>query len=153
MAVNNALSLKTIDEWIKDIQATSGAVAKMPEQLVPVVQAQCDLTVAAGQSLDGRVWAPLVRGGGKALQTVKVAVYASGRIIWLTLTGGAAIAQFGTHKEVARPILPSKGLPDKLGNAIRTGLIEFGLPFMQRKGGHKGKSSTPWGKATMKGGS
>jgi hypothetical protein len=151
MTVDKTLAIRTVDGWIRDIRSTSQAVAKMPEKLVPIIQAQCDSAVASGQSLDGQTWAPLVRDGGKALQKVRVAVRASGKIIWLTITGGAVYAQFGTRKEVARQILPNKGLPQKLGNAIRLGIIEFGPEWMQRKGGHRGKSTTPWGKATMKG--
>lgn len=108
-----------------------------PSALVPVVQAECDAAVAEGRSLDGYKWTLTVKDGKQALQTVKVAVSASGNIIWMRIKGGAVFAQFGTHREVKRPILPISGMPMKLGNAIRLGIIEMAPEFLTRSGSHK----------------
>lgn len=138
--------LRTVDGWIRDLQSLPGAVAKMPAELVPVVRKACDAAIDAGVSLDGEAWAEKV-GGGKALVTGKdsLSVYASGHTIWMKIVGGLVYSQFGTHRQKRRSILPRKGLPYKLGDAIRKGIVHAAPEFLTRAGGHRGKATTKWG--------
>ena len=154
MASDNAQAFKSIDAMIEAIRATPAAVRAAPKALVPVVQKVVRSAASAGQGLDGEQWAPRVKDGQRALQTIMqhVTVTAEGAMVWIRLRGGSVFAQFGTHREVKRPLLPSEGLPDKLGNAIRVGLVDMGLPFMNRKGGHnKSTKGVKWD-ASAKGG-
>jgi hypothetical protein len=136
---DNAQCKQTIDGWIRDIQATAGAVAKMPAQLAPLVKVECDKAIASATSLDGEAWAPTVKDGGQALVGTQklLDTYASGRIIWIRIKGALVFSQYGTHRQKRRSILPRAGMPKLLGNAIRTGIVDMGLPFMTRKGSHR----------------
>jgi hypothetical protein len=138
--------IRTVDGWIRDLQSVSGAVAKMPEQLVPVIRREAEGAIDSGVSLDGEVWDEKV-GGGKALEGGKksLSVYASGRTIWIKIVGGLVYSQFGTHRQKRRSILPRKGLPFKLGNAIRKGIVQAAPEFLTRAGGHRGSKGTKWG--------
>jgi hypothetical protein len=151
---NNAQAFATIDAMIDALRATPAAVRRAPKELVPVVQKFVQGAATAGHGLDGAAWAPRVKDGQRALQNIMkyVKVTAEGAIVWVRLRGGPVFAQFGTHREVKRPLLPTSGLPDKLGNAIRAGLVDMGLPFMARKGGHnKATKGIKWD-ASWKGG-
>lgn len=136
--MDNSQCLRTIDSWIGDIKRTHEAVAKMPQQLVPLVKGECDSAIAAGVSLDGEQWAPTVKDGKQPLQGTQkyLDVYSSGSILWIRIREALVFSQFGTHRQKARKILPAKGLPKKLGNAIRFGIVKMGLPFMERKCRH-----------------
>lgn len=144
---NNAAAHATLQGWIRDLKAMPDMVKQAPAALVPVVQAECDQAIAEGRSLDGYQWSLTIKDGKRALQTVKVAVSASGNIIWMKIKGGAVFAQFGTHREKRRPIFPTSGMPVKLGNAIRLGLIDMAPDFLKRGGSHhkltKGVKWTP----------
>lgn len=145
--MDNSACFRSIDEWIADIRKTPEAVAKMPAQLTPIVKRECDATIDAGKSLDGEEWAPTVKEGKQALEGTQklLSVFPSGRIIWIKLVGALVFSQFGTHRQERRRILPGGGLPTKLGNAIRVGIVDMGLPFMSRKGRHdRGAAGTKW---------
>jgi hypothetical protein len=147
--------MRTIDGWIADIRKTPEAVKKMPDQLMKLVKAECDRSIAAGQSLDGEMWAPTVKEGKQALQGTQklLDVYVSGRILWIRIQGALVFSQWGTGRQVRRSILPTRGMPKRLGNAIRVGIIDMGLPFMSRKGRHdRGAKGSKWQATAQAGG-
>jgi hypothetical protein len=140
-------ALLTIDGWIRDLQKTSAAVAKMPQQLVPIVHREVNQSIASATSLDGDKWDPTVKDEKQALVGTEkyVDVYASGSVIWIRLRGPLALSQFGNHRQKARRVLPRGGIPAKLGNAIRFGIVDAGVPFLTRKGSHrKGANGIKW---------
>ena len=144
---DNLQCLRTIDGWIEDLKKTPEAIKKMPQALVPIVKRECDSAIAAGHGLDGQKWVPRKKDGKQALSTAQhdLSVDASGNIIWIRLRGGPVFSQFGTHRQVQRAILPTHGMPKLLGNAIRTGIVDMGLPFMTRKGRHdRGAKGVKW---------
>jgi hypothetical protein len=138
MVVDNAKGFATVDEWIKGLRSLPNMVKQSPAVLVPIVKAECDATIAAGKSLDGEQWSANVRGEQALRQDQKdLTVEASGNVLWIRIRKGLVFSQFGTHRQKARRILPAGGLPTKLGNAIRLGVIDMLPEFMTRKGGHK----------------
>ncbi len=143
---NNAAALRTLDRFIADLRSTKGIGKALAPQLAPIVKAEVDAAIAAGHGLDGTPW-PARKDGGKPLVNAAkaVSVRAIGSAIVITLTGPEVFHQFGAGSLPVRAILPVKGLPFKLGNAIRKGIVSMGLPFMQHT---KGARMTP----SMKGG-
>lgn len=135
--VDNAACYQTIEDWIKELQNTSEDLKKLPEKLVPVVKAECDKSIAAGQSLDGDTWAPR-KDGEAALQGAAkdVDVTATGNVILITIKGGLVYSQWGTKHQRRRSILPIKGLPFKLGNAIAKGVADMPPAWLNRAKRH-----------------
>lgn len=119
--------------------------AAAPE-IATVLESAIHESIAGGKSLDGQAWAP-TKDGRQPLQNAASAVTVSvmGRTILIQLTGYHVFHQFGTSRLPRRPIIPMGGLPDRLGNAIRKGLITMGTEWMTRKGSHKafGKGAKP----------
>lgn len=129
--------LETLDEWIGRLRSMPEMVNASAQQLVPVVRADIDRAIAEGRSVDGRKWLPK-KDGGRALVNAAKAVMVEARknVILITLTGPEVFHQFGTKRIPARPIIPSGNLPDRIGNAIRKGLVDMGIEWMTRKGRH-----------------
>lgn len=153
MAANSAT--RKLRGWIDDIQRTPEAIGKMPQVLAPKIKGQLDAAISAGQSIDGKKWAPRKEDGAQAMQGAQkdlavVAVVGSNPAIKIVLSNGLVFSEFGTGRQVRRSLLEwDNGLAPKLGNAIRTGVITMGLPFMTREGGHRGAAGTAWQAATV----
>lgn len=128
----------SLDEWIRDLRATRGIGARMASELAPIVKRETDAGIAAGHGLDGVPWRPTKAGTPPLKHAAKaVSVKGIGNTILLTLTGHEVFHQFGAGRLPIRAILPLKGLPFRLGDAIRKGIVDAGPPFMDRKGGHR----------------
>lgn len=137
---NNDQAFATVDGWIKSLQAVPGFVQGLPAQIAPIAKREGDKAIAEHRSLDGEAWAPRKEDGAPALEGTQKDFSAapSGNILWLRIKKGLTFSQFGTKHQQRRRLLPKIGLPDKLGNAIRNGVIEMAPEFLTRKGGHKG---------------
>jgi hypothetical protein len=87
------------------------------------VQTELRASAAAGQSPDGKAWAPRKADGGRAMAGAagKITVAAIGRAIWIRLTGPEVNHHFGVRGAEPRNVIPAGGLPAKLGNAVRLG--------------------------------
>lgn len=134
---SEARALQTLDEWIQSLRTVPQAIPEMAKALVPVIEGECASAVKEQRALDGYKWRP-TKDGHAALQGAMGAltVRAIGTRIVLTLTGHEVFHQFGTHRTPQRPILPIGGMPDKLGNAIRKGIVDMGVAWMTRSGRH-----------------
>jgi hypothetical protein len=138
MSVDNSKGFATVDAWIKGLRSMPGMVKAAPAALVPIVKAECDATIAAGRSLDGEQWPANVRGEQALRQDQKdLTVEASGNVLWIRIRKGLMFGHFGNHRQKARHVLPASGIPSRLGNAIRLGVIEMSPEFLTRKGGHR----------------
>ena len=133
-----------IDDMIARIRSMPGmATAALPE-IGGVILAQIQATASAGQSSEGTPWAPKKRGGGRAMVNAAAALSMAvlGNVILVKLTGPEVFHHYGAGGKghVARPILPRGGLPDRLGDAIRKGMVSFCEAWMGRGGSHKNGS-------------
>lgn len=118
------------------LQFASGANTQaMAQSLVPVIRAEAAEAIAQQRSMDGTPWPP-TKDGRAALQNAMaaVSVTAEGATVTITVSGVEAYHHFGAGRVPARPIIPTRGLPTKLGNAIRLGIVEMGDAFLNRQG-------------------
>jgi hypothetical protein len=144
----------TLASWIKGFHALADEGPEMVvQQTAGLIEADMIANIDAGRSPDGETWDPLVETGGKAYASgakyLSVATVKSSVI--LIIRGPLVFANWGTKWMKARKVFPERGLPKKLGNAIRLGFIEMSEGFMTRRGRHdtKGKK-TNWGSPTAR---
>jgi len=149
MAANSAT--RKLRGWIDEIQKTPEAIGQMPQVLAPKIKGQLDQAISSGQSVDGKKWAPRKEDGAQAMRGAQkdaavVAVVGSNPAIKIVLSNGLVYSEYGTGHQQRRSLLEwDNGLPPKLGSAIRMGIVDMGLPFMSRAGGHnKVAAGTPW---------
>jgi hypothetical protein len=140
---------QTLIGWIKGLQALA---TEGPEGIVEMTRAAVETEMRAnldaGISPDGEAFAPLVEGGGKAYANAQklLSVESARNSVVIIIRGALVFANWGTRKMVARKVLPTRGIPKKLGNAIRLGFIEMAEGFMSRRGRHDAKGrKTNWG--------
>lgn len=128
---------ETIEQWIERLRSLPDMVDAAAPQVADAVESAIKTAVASGKSLDGTPWAP-TKTGSQPLKNAATAiqVMVQGRVILITLTGHHVFHHFGTGWLPRRPIIPVGGLPDKLGNAIRKGLVDMGVEWMTRGGRH-----------------
>lgn len=129
----------SIIDMISRIRSAPQMVAASLPVLGGAILAQLQATAAAGQAPDGAAWAPK-KTGGRAMVNAAAALSMSvvGKVILVKLTGPEVFHHFGVGGKgrVARRILPTGGLPDRLGNAIRKGQVAFCEAWMGRAGRH-----------------
>jgi hypothetical protein len=131
--------IETLQQWATRIRALPGVMkSDGPGIISDMFGSEMEAAVSAGRAVDGYKWKPRVEDGAKpfangmAYVTRKVL----GAVVLITLQGPMAFAQFGTGKMASRPLLPMGGLPAKLGNAIRKGLVGMGQDWLTRAGRH-----------------
>jgi hypothetical protein len=145
---------QTLIGWIMGLKALAaegpGAIV---ERTRDIVEQEMRSNLDRGISPDGEPFAPLVVGGGRAFANCQkyLSVEAIKNSVVIVIRGPLVFANWGTGKMKARKVLPSRGLPKKLGNAIRLGAVEMSREFMSRQGRHdpKGKK-TNWGNASAR---
>lgn len=139
--------LDTLQEWATRIRALPAVLAAEGPQIVAeAMQGAMGEAVSAGRSLDGSGWKPRVEDGAKPFSNGMkyVSTRVLGRVALITLQGPMAFAQFGTGKMASRPLLPAKGLPTKLGNAIAKGIVAMGEGWITRGGRHDKGAGKMW---------
>lgn len=129
--------LATLDSWIADLRATSAKLKAAYPVVAERIKAEIDAAISEGRSVDGQQWQPK-KEGGKALVHAAAALTAKaiGNVIVIALRGPEVFHNFGTKRVPRRAILPMGGIPDRLGNAIRLGLVDMGPEWMRRAGRH-----------------
>lgn len=129
---------QTIQDWVQRLRSFgSGAVAALADELVGPIESALGEAAEAGRSVTGEAWRP-TKSGAPALQNIMSAinVRAIGKSIVVTLTGHHVYHQFGTGWVPRRPLLPTGGMPDRIGNLIRLGYLEMADEWLSRKGRH-----------------
>ena len=133
----NRQGFARLDDWIRNLETFGDSIPEMTKSLVPVVESEAAEAVQGQRSMDGVGWAPTKSGKRALAGAMKaITVKAVGTVILITMRGHEVFHQFGFRGTPARPILPTAGMPKKLGNAIRTGIIDMGLEWMTRRGRH-----------------
>lgn len=138
---------QTLQSWARGFRDLANADQPIAQQVAKICKKATDEAISKGESLDGEKWPARVKDGGKALQTAgkHIQAYGQAKKVTIVMTGGPVFSQFGTHRQAQRAILPTKGLPKKLGSAIRLGVVDMGMAFMTRKGRHdRGGGGNPW---------
>jgi hypothetical protein len=139
----------TLASWIKGFHALADEGPEMVvQQTAGLIEADMRENIDLGITPDKQAWDPLVETGGKAYENgnkyMSVATVKSSVI--LIIRGPLVFANWGTKWMKARRVFPERGLPKKLGNAIRLGFIEMSQSFMTRGGRHDAKGKkTNWG--------
>jgi hypothetical protein len=139
MSQDNSAALQTIDQWVAQLRGLQPHLdSEGPKAIAEVVQQHLEAAAAAGEMLGGTKWPARVKDGQRALPNAAkyLSVRVHGTTVIAELTGPMAISQFGTGRQVARPLWPMGGLPFKLGDAIRLGIVRMSEEFMNRRGGH-----------------
>ena len=132
--------LEALDDWVERLlslpEMVGAAAPVIGDALLGMIQA----TAAAGTSPDGQAWAPRKKDGGRAMAGAASAlsVVVVDNVILIKLTGPEVFHHFGAGRKPARHVIPTGGMPDRLGNAIRKGLVDMGVEWMTRGGSHKG---------------
>ena len=135
----SAQALAAIDDWIDRLKSIHELENVAPAALAGTILAAVTTTAAAGQSPEGVPWAPRKADGGRALANAPAALSTSvaGNVVFLHLDGIETLHQWGTSKIPARPTLPTGGVPVKLGNAIREGLMQMTEEWLTRPKAHR----------------
>lgn len=132
--------LESIDDMIAKIRSTPEMVKASVQVLGEAILQQIKSTAAAGTTPDGKPWAPRKKDGGRAMVNAAAALSLTvlDNVILIKLTGPTAFHHWGAGGKgrIARRVLPSGGIPDRLGNAIRKGMIAFSESWMNRAGRH-----------------
>ena len=95
---------------------------KIAKKAAPLLEAALKKTLAAGQTPEGKQWAPRKADGGRAYANAasKVTAKAYGSLVKATLTGPEVYAQYASHGIAQRQMLPDAGaaIPASVTNAI-----------------------------------
>lgn len=115
-----------IDEMIRRLRLAKGMVRHAAADAAKAFEAQLKAQLAAGRAPDGSAWKP-TKAGTRPLQRAAgaVTVKAVGTALLVRLTGHHVFHHYGTAKDPQRRILPFRGLPDSLGEAIKSGLVRW----------------------------
>jgi hypothetical protein len=137
----------TIRGFAMRCRSLAGAGPEMARRTAEIMREETVASIAKQQSVDGVKWAPRKDGGiPLANSPDALSAHSEGNVAVLTLTGVEVFHHYGAGRNPRRAILPSKGV-DKLGIAIRRGIVTLCDEFMTRDGRHDkgggGKSWTP----------
>ncbi len=130
-----------LDPWRRALLSLPDMAKQAPRPMAKYLKSKLDQAISDGRSVDGKTHAPLKSGKGKALQGAQhdVTVTAKAKSVLIRFVGGLVYSEYGTGRQVARPLMAwSGGLPPKLGNAIRLGLVAMTKEWLERGGSHKG---------------
>ena len=138
-----AAALAKLDQWIENLRSVHGLVSAAAPAIAAQIKDSIDESIAAGTSPEGVAWLPKKDGRRALVNAAKaVSTDVSGNFIFLFLEGYEVFHHYGTKSLPARPILPTGGVPVKLGNAIRTGLIDLAEKWLTRQGRHDLKTGS-----------
>jgi len=111
-----------IDAMIDRLRKLPGMARAAAPDVARAVESELERQIKAAETPDGRAWEPKKEGSGKPLATAakSLAVAAIGSRVFARLTGHIARHNLGRAKGgVERQILPTSGIPAKMGDAIR----------------------------------
>jgi hypothetical protein len=115
--------MRELDEMLEALKRLSSPDVVAPmiaAEAAPLILQAAQRTASNGSGPDGEVWAPSKSGNPIYVNAAKkITVNCNGRIVGLTVTGGEAMAQIGTHKLPQRLMIPEVGdTPQSVNDAI-----------------------------------
>lgn len=132
----NLSGLDTMQTWIDNLRSINSLVDAAAEELAPVVKQQLVDNYTKGQSPYGDPW-PATIDGHQPLKNAasNVRVSAIGNTIVVSIDGRYVFHNYGAGSP-KRTLLPEGGLPARMGDAIRMGLVSMGEEWLTRAGAH-----------------
>lgn len=115
---------EALQQMIDACERMSTLVPDTMPALTKAVRAEIERTITAGTSAYGEPWKP-TKDGEKPLRNAAKALNVSwvNRTIYVTLIGPEARHHFGIVKgKVKRGVIPERGLPSTMANAMRAEL-------------------------------
>ena len=145
---DNDVADKTLQRWIGGfLSLAKDGPGTLAERVSALVEKDIRESAAANQGIDGDKWEPRRKDGARALTNAMahITVQPIKSSVVVQIRDGLVFSQWGSKHQVRRSIVPTKGLPSKLGNAISMGFAEMSKEFLSRGGRHdRGGSGTRW---------
>lgn len=145
---DNSAGELTLQRWVSGLRAIAkDGPGNLAERVSEMVENDLRQAVASNQGMDGDKWAPRRKDGARALVNAMahITVQPIKNSVVVQIRDGLVFSQWGSSRQQRRAIVPTKGLPAKLGNAIRLGFAEMNQDFLQRGGRHdRGGAGTRW---------
>jgi hypothetical protein len=115
---------EALDAMIASCRKMETLVADSMPALTAAVRAETERTIAAGTSAYGEQWQPTQQGERPLKHAAKaVTVLSVNRTIFITIVGPEARHHLGRVKgKRKRGIIPERGLPSTMANALRAEL-------------------------------
>lgn len=115
---------EALDAMIASVRRMEALVADSMPALTAAVRAEAERTIAAGTTAYGQKWQDTKRGERPLRNAAKaLSVMSVNKTIYITLHGPEARHHLGRVKGgLKRAIIPERGLPSAMANAIRTTL-------------------------------
>jgi hypothetical protein len=130
--------IQTLRDWADNLRTLKDLPVEAAPAFAEEVKAELDKHMSAHEDPYGQAWAPGVEGEPVLNNAAShITTSAQGNIIWIELRGHYVFHHFGTHHVRKRGMLPDGGIPDKIGNAIRIGLVHMSQEWLTRKGRKK----------------
>lgn len=130
----------SLDGIYQELDAMADVTTYLPPA-AQEVQAHLQATSTAHTTPEGKPWKPTLK-GEPALNGApnEISVRVAGQIIIVELKGNSVWWHYGTRGVEPRPVIPVDIIGEKLGNAIRRGVV---APFEAKtKRGKRGWSAT-----------
>lgn len=145
---DNSAAEMTLQGWISGLRslATDGPGA-LAQRVSVLVENDLRENIAANRGADGDAWEPRRKDGARALVNAMdhITVEPVKNSVVVQIRDGLVFSQWGSKHQVRRAIVPTKGFPKKLGNAIRLDFAEMNQEFLKRGGRHdRGGSGVRW---------
>ena len=131
--MSDAAAMATLDAWIQSLRTVGESLDEAAQSVAEVLQSEAAVAVREQRSMDGYPWPP-TKAGTPALVNAPshIVTKARGRVVQMVLSGHDVYHHFGAGRVPRRPILPIAGVPAKLGNAIRLGIVDVGVAHLMR---------------------
>ena len=122
---DNAAGFRALDDMIARLRAVPQMADAAAPELAEAVKGEIDAQIAAGVDPQGKAWTPTREGNRPLVNAAKaVTSKALGTVILITLGSPEVFHHFGAQGKPVRQVIPQEGgLPMKLGNAIRLGIV------------------------------
>lgn len=107
--------------------ASGDFASEIAKRAAVKIDAALSETLAAGETPDGKPWAPRKKGGrAYANAASKLTVKSYGDVVKATVTGGEAYGNFGAGGTIQRQMLPDAGaaIPQNITDAIKEAAAE-----------------------------
>lgn len=124
--MSNTTAMAELDGHIKRVQELADLGKRSAPAVARAVDKVFQRQIAAGTDANGKAWVP-TRDGGKPLAGAgkNLVVVAVGATVFARLTNHVARHNNGRARGgIARPILPTEGLPTEMARAIKAVMVD-----------------------------
>lgn len=131
---DNTQALASLDDWIQRLRTAGETIPEAAQVVAGILETEAGVAVREQRCMDGTPWPP-TQAGTPALVNAPshIETKARGSVVQMVMTGHDVYHQFGAGRVPRRAILPIAGMPAKLGNAIRAGIVDVGVAHLMRE--------------------